>query len=155
MILLFEILRMCQEKGEKCLIFSGFVMVLNMVEYFMKMIDEQSKNPKAHLYGLSRFRGPWRPGMDYYRLDGGTSKSTRHEMINKFNDPKNRVTRVFLISTKAGGQGINLVGANRVVILDTSWNPAVDQQGIFRIYRLGQQKPCYIYRLLAIVSSFQ
>ncbi|EAT37533.1 AAEL010499-PA, partial [Aedes aegypti] len=150
MILLFEILRMCQEKGEKCLIFSGFVMVLNMVEYFMKMIDEQSKNPKAHLYGLSRFRGPWRPGMDYYRLDGGTSKSTRHEMINKFNDPKNRVTRVFLISTKAGGQGINLVGANRVVILDTSWNPAVDQQGIFRIYRLGQQKPCYIYRLLAI-----
>ncbi|XP_029720005.2 transcriptional regulator ATRX-like [Aedes albopictus] len=150
MILLFEILRMCQEKGEKCLIFSGFVMVLNMVEYFMKMIDEQSKNPKAHLHGLSRFRGPWRPGMDYYRLDGGTSKSIRHEMINKFNDPKNRVTRVFLISTKAGGQGINLVGANRVVILDTSWNPAVDQQGIFRIYRLGQQKPCYIYRLLAI-----
>ncbi|XP_062549056.1 transcriptional regulator ATRX-like isoform X2 [Armigeres subalbatus] len=150
MLLLFEILRMCQEKGEKCLIFSGFVMVLNMVEHFMKMIDEQNKNPKAHLYGFSRFRGPWRPGMDYYRLDGGTSKSIRHEMITKFNDPKNRVTRVFLISTKAGGQGINLVGANRVVILDTSWNPAVDQQGIFRIYRLGQQKPCYIYRLLAI-----
>lgn len=150
MLLLFEILRMCQEKGEKCLIFSGFVMVLNMVEHFMKMIDEQNKNPKAHLYGFSQFRGPWRPGMDYYRLDGGTSKSIRHEMITKFNDPKNRVTRVFLISTKAGGQGINLVGANRVVILDTSWNPAVDQQGIFRIYRLGQQKPCFIYRLLAI-----
>ncbi|XP_065088175.1 transcriptional regulator ATRX homolog isoform X2 [Ochlerotatus camptorhynchus] len=150
MLLLFEILRMCQEHGEKCLIFSGFVMVLNMVEHFMKMIDEQSKNPKAQLYGFSRFRGPWRPGMDYYRLDGGTSKSIRHEMITKFNDPKNRVTRVFLISTKAGGQGINLVGANRVVILDTSWNPAVDQQGIFRIYRLGQQKSCYIYRLLAI-----
>lgn len=150
MMLLFEILLMCQEKGEKCLIFSGFVMVLNMVEHFMKMIDEQSNNPKAQLYGFSRFRGPWRPGMDYYRLDGGTSKSVRHEMITKFNDTKNRVTRVFLISTKAGGQGINLVGANRVVILDTSWNPAVDQQGIFRIYRLGQQKSCYIYRLLSI-----
>lgn len=150
MILLFEILRMCQERGEKCLIFSGFVMVLNMVEHFMKMIDEQATNPKAALYGFSKFRGPWRPGMDFYRIDGGTSKSTRHEMVTKFNDPKNRVTRVFLISTKAGGQGINLVGANRVIILDTSWNPAVDQQGIFRIYRLGQQKTCYIYRLLAM-----
>ncbi|XP_039430796.1 transcriptional regulator ATRX-like isoform X2 [Culex pipiens pallens] len=152
MILLFEILRLCQERGEKCLIFSGYVMVLNMVEHFMKMIDEQGTNPKAALYGFNKFRGPWRPGMDFYRIDGGTSKSTRHEMITKFNDPKNLVTRVFLISTKAGGQGINLVGANRVIILDTSWNPAVDQQGIFRIYRLGQQKPCYIYRLLAMHS---
>lgn len=150
MILLFEILRLCQERGEKCLIFSGFVMVLNMVEHFMKMIDEQGKNPKSQLFGFNKFRGPWRPGMDFYRIDGGTSKSTRHEMVTKFNDPKNRVTRVFLISTKAGGQGINLVGANRVIILDTSWNPAVDQQGIFRIYRLGQQKTCYIYRLLAM-----
>ncbi|XP_058453688.1 transcriptional regulator ATRX-like [Malaya genurostris] len=150
MLLLFEILRMCQERGEKCLIFSGFVMVLNMVEHFMRKIDEQNDNAKAHLYGLSRFRGPWRPGMDYYRIDGGTAKSIRHEMVTKFNDPKNHVTRVFLISTKAGGQGINLVGANRVIILDTSWNPAVDQQGIFRIYRLGQEKTCYIYRLLAI-----
>ncbi|XP_058819898.1 transcriptional regulator ATRX homolog [Topomyia yanbarensis] len=150
MLLLFEILKMCQERGEKCLIFSGFVMVLNMVEHFMRKIDEQDKNPKANLYGLSRFRGPWRPGMDFYRIDGGTAKSTRHEMVTKFNDPKNHVTRVFLISTKAGGQGINLVGANRVIILDTSWNPAVDQQGIFRIYRLGQRKTCYIYRLLAI-----
>ncbi|XP_055542368.1 transcriptional regulator ATRX homolog [Wyeomyia smithii] len=150
MLLLFEILKMCQERGEKCLIFSGFVMVLNMVEHFMKKIDEQATNPKAALHGLTNFRGPWRPEIDYYRIDGGTAKSTRHEMVTKFNDLNNRVTRVFLISTKAGGQGINLVGANRVVILDTSWNPAVDQQGIFRIYRLGQTKTCYIYRLLAI-----
>ncbi|XP_055549020.1 uncharacterized protein LOC129732292 [Wyeomyia smithii] len=150
MLLLFEILKLCQERGEKCLIFSGFVMVLNAVEYFMQMIHEQSKNPKARAHGFSRFRGPWRSGIDYYRIDGASSKASRHDMITKFNDPQNRITRAFLISTKAGGFGINLVGANRVVILDTSWNPANDQQGIHRVYRLGQEKPCYIYRLLAI-----
>ncbi|XP_058816555.1 transcriptional regulator ATRX homolog [Topomyia yanbarensis] len=150
MLLLFEILKICQERREKCLIFSGFVMVLNMVEHFMKSIHEQNRNPKARSYGLSRFQGPWRPGVDYYRIDGGTPMSSRQDMITKFNDPQNHVTRTFLISTKAGGLGINLVGANRVIILDTSWNPATDQQGIFRVYRLGQQKTCYIYRLLAL-----
>lgn len=51
---------------------------------------------------------------------------------------------------KAGGQGINLTGANRCVVIDASWNPASDQQNIFRIYRLGQKKACYVYRLVAM-----
>lgn len=62
---------------------------------------------------------------DYYRLYGNTPKQRRREMITSFKDPANRQIKVFLISAKAGGQEINLIGANRVLLLDTSWNPSI------------------------------
>lgn len=145
---MFEILKLCYDKGEKVLIFSAFVAVLDVVEFFMKKIHLKDKNCREA--GLERFHGPWVLGQDYYRLDGKTSKSLRHAMITQFNSPTNHTTRCFLISSKAGGQGINLIGANRVIILDTSWNPSMDQQNIFRVFRLGQRRVCYIYRLLAM-----
>nr|XP_029720003.1 transcriptional regulator ATRX [Aedes albopictus]XP_029720004.1 transcriptional regulator ATRX [Aedes albopictus] len=148
--IMFEILKQCEERGEKCLIFSAFVAVLNVVEHFMAKIHNREKESMADVYGYRSFKGPWEPGKDYYRLDGKTQKNLRHRMITSFNDPSNKRTKCFLISAKAGGQGINLIGANRVIILDTSWNPSNDQQNIFRIFRLGQKRKCFVYRLLAM-----
>jgi hypothetical protein len=68
---------------------------------------------------------------------GSTSASDRHESIQSFND-ESSPARVFLISTKAGCLGVNLVGASRVIIFDASWNPANDLQAIYRSYRFGQ-----------------
>lgn len=61
------------------------------------------------------------------------------------------VEYVFLLSSKAGGCGLNLIGANRLIMFDPDWNPANDDQAMARVWRDGQKKNCFIYRLLAVM----
>ncbi|KAJ2612047.1 DNA-dependent ATPase protein rad54, partial [Coemansia sp. RSA 1365] len=80
----------------------------------------------------------------YYRLDGSMTIGKRQTIVDRFNDPKDSAF-VFLLSSKAGGCGINLVGANRLVLFDSSFNPADNLQACGRIWRDGQKKSCFIY----------
>ena len=84
----------------------------------------------------------------YVRLDGSTSISKRQKLVKTFNDPTTD-SFVFLLSSKAGGCGINLIGGNRLVLFDPDWNPANDKQAAARCWRDGQKKKCYLYRFLA------
>jgi DNA repair and recombination RAD54-like protein len=70
----------------------------------------------------------------------------RMKIVTDFNRPDNREAYVFLLSSKAGGCGLNLIGANRLVMYDPDWNPSTDKQAMARIWREGQKKVCYIYR---------
>lgn len=80
------------------------------------------------------------------RLDGGVSLDDRKIAIDSFNnDPE---TRVFLLSTRAGGLGINLVAADTVILYDSDWNPQADLQAQDRAHRIGQTKPVIVYRLV-------
>uniref|UniRef100_A0A1I7SXR4 DNA repair and recombination protein RAD54-like n=1 Tax=Caenorhabditis tropicalis TaxID=1561998 RepID=A0A1I7SXR4_9PELO len=82
-----------------------------------------------------------------FRLDGKTQVQDRQKLVRKFNDDRNP-SNIFLLSTKAGGVGLNLIGASRLVLFDSDWNPANDQQAMARIWRDGQVRPCHIYRLI-------
>lgn len=89
--------------------------------------------------------GPRKLG--FLRLDGGTESSQRQPLVESFNRSHPEKVFCLLLSSKAGGCGLNLVGANRLLLLDPDWNPASDVQAMGRVYRQGQTKPCWIYRL--------
>jgi len=82
------------------------------------------------------------------RLDGSTPQNERDTRVSVFNRELQASCFVFLLSLKAGGVGLNLVGASRLILLDSSWNPANDLQAMARIHRDGQKKPVHIYRFL-------
>jgi len=82
------------------------------------------------------------------RLDGTMNVNKRQKLVDKFNDPDG-AEFVFLLSSKAGGCGLNLIGANRLVLFDPDWNPAADQQALARVWRDGQKKDCFVYRFIA------
>lgn len=84
----------------------------------------------------------------YVRLDGTMSIKKRAKVVERFNDPSTP-DFIFMLSSKAGGCGLNLIGANRLVMFDPDWNPANDEQAMARVWRDGQKKTCYIYRLLS------
>ncbi|KAF2403805.1 hypothetical protein EJ06DRAFT_527405 [Trichodelitschia bisporula] len=123
---LHEMLRLLEEfekEGAKSLIFSQFTNVLDIIEAALNDHD-----------------------IKFVRLDGATHTDDRENLIEEFhNDPE---IKVFLITTKTGGAGINLACANKVIIFDTSFNPQDDVQAENRAHRVGQMKPVDVYRLV-------
>ena len=109
--------------NHKILIFSQFVEMLSLVK------EELSKLNIAFEY-----------------LDGQSSTKKREQSVNNFQE--NADLRVFLISLKAGGTGLNLTAADYVYLLDPWWNPAVENQAIDRCYRIGQDKKVFAYRMI-------
>ncbi|XP_059059053.1 uncharacterized protein LOC131852395 [Achroia grisella] len=136
-VAVFRILDECIKLGDKVLIFSTSLYTMDALEFFLRKINK------------------WSLGQDYYRLDGSVPAEVRQKWCREFNAEQNTKTKLFLISTRAGSLGLNMTAANRVIILDTSWNPAHDIQSIFRVYRFGQKKDCYIYRLVALGTMEQ
>jgi non-specific serine/threonine protein kinase len=120
--LLLETLETLQSENHKALIFSQFVETLHLVR---RELDERN--------------------IKYVYLDGKTSKRQSH--VDTFqNDPS---IPFFLISLKAGGVGLNLTAADYVIHLDPWWNPAVEMQASDRAHRIGQEKPVFIYKIIA------
>ena len=109
--------------GDQILVFSHSTKVLDALEYYVK---------------------EWK--VAYQRLDGQTKASSRQKAAQEFNGGG---SQVFIISTEAGGLGLNLPAANRVIIFDFKWSPMWEQQAIGRAYRLGQKKHVFVYRFLA------
>lgn len=122
-MLLHQILQKSKELGDQVLVFSQSIETLNFLEKKLK---------------------EWNIG--FFRLDGKTNMDKRPADIKAFNEHEREV---YLISTRAGGLGVNLPAANRVVIFDFMFNPQWEEQAIGRAYRIGQQKPVYVYRFIA------
>lgn len=85
--------------------------------------------------------------MRYLRLDGSTKSELRAERINLFSQPGSPYS-IFLLSTRAGGLGLNLQTADTVIIFDSDWNPHMDLQAQDRAYRIGQKNEVRVYRLV-------
>lgn len=82
------------------------------------------------------------------RLDGSVPSDRRQTLVDSFNRPSDP-RKLFLLSAKAGGMGINLIGGSRLIMMDCDWNPAIDKQAMARIWREGQKRAVCVYRLVA------
>uniref|UniRef100_A0A672M9M7 SWI/SNF-related matrix-associated actin-dependent regulator of chromatin subfamily A member 5-like n=1 Tax=Sinocyclocheilus grahami TaxID=75366 RepID=A0A672M9M7_SINGR len=124
MVVLDKLLPKVQEQGSRVLIFSQMTRVLDILEDYCM----------------------WR-GFEYCRLDGNTPHQAREQAIDAFNAP-NSSKFIFMLSTRAGGLGINLATADVVILYDSDWNPQVDLQAMDRAHRIGQRKPVKVFRLI-------
>merc|ERR1719313_2330221 len=122
MVLLDKLLPKLQEKGSRVLVFSQMTRLLDILEDYML------------------FRGH-----QYCRIDGNTSGVVRQEAIDAYNCECSEKF-IFLLSTRAGGLGINLATADTVILYDSDWNPQVDLQAMDRAHRIGQKKEVHVYR---------
>lgn len=120
---LMEILEECRLSGRRVLIFSQFTQMLGLIGQKLS-----------------------RQGASYFYLDGQTPPIERVEMCSRFNEGEGNL---FLISLKAGGTGLNLTGADTVILYDLWWNPAVEQQAADRAHRMGQKNEVHVIRMMA------
>uniref|UniRef100_A0A4W3GV51 DNA excision repair protein ERCC-6 n=1 Tax=Callorhinchus milii TaxID=7868 RepID=A0A4W3GV51_CALMI len=123
MIVVEALLRLWHKQGHRVLLFSQSRQLLNIMEMFVRNL-----------------------GYSYVKMDGTTAVASRQPLISKYNE--NASIFLFLLTTRVGGLGINLTGANRVIIYDPDWNPSTDTQARERAWRIGQKKQVTIYRLL-------
>jgi transcriptional regulator ATRX len=132
-LLLKYILDKCTEIGDKVIVFSRSLLTLNHIEKFLKHLHMQNEKEyesqreylSANEENANILPEPikWKRDQDYFRMDGQTEITARKRYTKTFNNTSNTRARLFLISTLAGGIGINLVGSNRVIVFDASWNP--------------------------------
>ncbi|WP_203457084.1 DEAD/DEAH box helicase [Paenibacillus tepidiphilus] len=120
---LLEIIEECRSSGKRMLVFSQFTGMLDLIGRELGML-----------------------GIPFFYLDGDTPSPERVERCNRFNEGERDL---FLISLKAGGTGLNLTGADTVILYDLWWNPAVEQQAADRAHRIGQKKVVQVIRLVA------
>ncbi|KAI1901938.1 hypothetical protein AGOR_G00039570 [Albula goreensis] len=128
LMLLQKMLRKLKDGGHRVLIFSQMTKMLDLLEDFLE-----------------------NEGYKYERIDGGITGGMRQEAIDRFNAP-GAPQFVFLLSTRAGGLGINLATADTVIIYDSDWNPHNDIQAFSRAHRIGQNKKVMIYRFVTKAS---
>ena len=121
--LLDRLLTRLRAKGHRVLIFSQMTRMLDLLDTYL---DER--------------------GFNRCRIDGGVHWEERRDQIAAFNDATTD-SFVFLLSTRAGGLGLNLTAADTVIIYDSDWNPHQDMQAMDRVHRIGQTKPVHVYRL--------
>ncbi|XP_044264411.1 transcriptional regulator ATRX homolog isoform X1 [Tribolium madens] len=133
--LILDIINECVRSNDKLLVFGQYLVELDLLEHFLK----QQK--------ISNCRN-WALNVDYFRMDGDTSVENRDMLCKKFNSDSS--AKVFLLTHKVGGLGLNLTGANRVILIGSNHNPSHDSQSLYRVYRFGQEKKCYVYRLVSL-----
>uniref|UniRef100_A0A8C2JYL1 Chromodomain helicase DNA binding protein 5 n=1 Tax=Cyprinus carpio TaxID=7962 RepID=A0A8C2JYL1_CYPCA len=126
--LLQKMLKKLKDEGHRVLIFSQMTKMLDLLEDFLEF-----------------------EGYKYERIDGGITGGLRQEAIDRFNAPGAQQF-CFLLSTRAGGLGINLATADTVIIYDSDWNPHNDIQAFSRAHRIGQNKKVMIYRFVTRAS---
>ncbi|XP_051124333.1 SNF2 domain-containing protein CLASSY 3-like [Andrographis paniculata] len=126
---IIEFVRLSTLLNEKVLIFSQYIPPLELIKEYLSM------------------KFDWHAGKEILKLDGKLDKKQRQKAINAFNDPDND-SKIMLASIRCCCEGISLVGASRVILLDVVWNPSVEQQAICRAYRIGQKKFVHSYHLM-------
>jgi helicase SWR1 len=119
------LLRDLQAKGSRCLIFTQMTYALDILERFLNLL-----------------------GLTYLRLDGSTSPERRQFVTTEFNHPESKY-QCMILSSRAGGVGLNLTGASSVIFFDLDWNPQMDKQCMDRAHRIGQVRDVEVFKMVS------